>query len=168
MINWTRLPHLDSEQKYIGQQKMDVLFKFIQTSEHFCYIRNDRRKIILANGYNADINALGVKRCRIKAQDRKEWSAILGRLRLNYKGREEEEWLYREPGSSVSLVTGWTTGRSRFDPRQRRKDFSSSLCVQTGCGAHPPSCTMGTGDLFPGGKARPGVTLTTYPHLVPM
>jgi hypothetical protein len=31
------------------------------------------------------------------------------------------------------------------------KDFSSNLCVQTGFGAHPASCTMGTG-----GKARPG------------
>jgi hypothetical protein len=36
------------------------------------------------------------------------------------------------------------------------KDFSSSLCVQTGSGAHPPSCTMGTGGPFSGGKARPG------------
>jgi hypothetical protein len=35
-------------------------------------------------------------------------------------------------------------------------DFSSSLCVQTGSGAHPASCTMGTGGPFPGGKARPG------------
>jgi hypothetical protein len=34
------------------------------------------------------------------------------------------------------------------------EDFSSSLCVH--CGAHPASCTMGTGDPFPGGKARPG------------
>jgi hypothetical protein len=33
------------------------------------------------------------------------------------------------------------------------KDFSSSLCVQTGSGA---SCTMGTGGPFPGCKARPG------------
>jgi hypothetical protein len=31
------------------------------------------------------------------------------------------------------------------------KDFSSSLFIQTGSGAHPASCTMGTG-----GKARPG------------
>jgi hypothetical protein len=31
------------------------------------------------------------------------------------------------------------------------KDFPCSLCVQTGSGAHPASCTMGTG-----GKARPG------------
>jgi hypothetical protein len=35
-------------------------------------------------------------------------------------------------------------------------DFSSNLCVQTGSGAHPASCTMGTGGTFPGGKARPG------------
>jgi hypothetical protein len=31
------------------------------------------------------------------------------------------------------------------------KDFSSSLCVQIGSGAHPASCTMGTG-----GKVRSG------------
>jgi hypothetical protein len=37
------------------------------------------------------------------------------------------------------------------------KDFSSILCVQTGSGAHPASCTMGTGGSFPRGvKARPG------------
>jgi hypothetical protein len=36
------------------------------------------------------------------------------------------------------------------------EDFSSNLCVQTGSGAHPASCTMGTGDPFPGGKARSG------------
>jgi hypothetical protein len=36
------------------------------------------------------------------------------------------------------------------------KDFSSTLCVQTGSGTHPASCTMGTGGPFPGGKARPG------------
>jgi hypothetical protein len=36
------------------------------------------------------------------------------------------------------------------------KRFSSSLCVQTGSGAHPASCTMGTGSPFPGGKAQTG------------
>jgi hypothetical protein len=35
------------------------------------------------------------------------------------------------------------------------EDFSSSLCVQTGSGAHPASHPMGTGGSFPGGKARP-------------
>jgi hypothetical protein len=36
------------------------------------------------------------------------------------------------------------------------EDFSSSLCVQTGSGAHPASCPMGTRGPFPGGKARQG------------
>jgi hypothetical protein len=33
---------------------------------------------------------------------------------------------------------------------------SCSLCVQTGSGANPACCTMGTGGPFPGAKARPG------------
>jgi hypothetical protein len=37
------------------------------------------------------------------------------------------------------------------------KDFSSVLCVQTGSGAHPASCPMGTGGPFSGAKARPGL-----------
>jgi hypothetical protein len=56
-------------------------------------------------------------------------------------------------GSSVSLTTDWTTGvRSPTEA----EDFSSSLCVQTGSGAHPASYQMGTGGSFPGGEARPG------------
>jgi hypothetical protein len=35
------------------------------------------------------------------------------------------------------------------------EDFSSSLCIQTGSGANPASCPVGTGGSFPGGKARP-------------
>jgi len=40
-----------------------------------------------------------------------------------------------------------------------------SANVQTGPGAHAASYTMGTGS-FPGVK-RPGVALTTHPHLAP-
>jgi hypothetical protein len=47
------------------------------------------------------------------------------------------------------------------------KDFSSNLCVQTGSGAPPASCTMGTGGLSPGVKRGRALTLTTHPHLVP-
>jgi hypothetical protein len=43
------------------------------------------------------------------------------------------------------------------------KYFSSSLCVQTGSGAHTASCTMGTGVLSLGLKRGRGVTLTTHP-----
>jgi hypothetical protein len=47
------------------------------------------------------------------------------------------------------------------------KDFSSSLCVQTGSWAHPASCPMGTGGPFPGVKRGRGVMLTTHAHPVP-
>jgi hypothetical protein len=46
------------------------------------------------------------------------------------------------------LTTDWTAGvRSPTEA----EDFSSNLRVQTGSGAHPASCTVGTG-----GKAGPG------------
>jgi hypothetical protein len=54
-----------------------------------------------------------------------------------------------------------------FDSRQRREDFSSSLCVQTDCWAHPFSCTKGTRGPFPGGKALPGRDADHSPHLMP-
>jgi len=41
-----------------------------------------------------------------------------------------------------------------------------SVPVQTGPGAHPASCTMGTGS-FPGVKSGRGVTLAPHPLLVP-
>jgi hypothetical protein len=43
------------------------------------------------------------------------------------------------------------------------KDFTSSLCVPTGSGAHLAPCTMGTGGTFSGAKRGRGVTLTTHP-----
>jgi hypothetical protein len=36
------------------------------------------------------------------------------------------------------------------------KNFSFSLCVQIGSGAHPASSIMDIGGPFPGAKARPG------------
>jgi hypothetical protein len=48
-----------------------------------------------------------------------------------------------------------------------KKNFSSSLCVQTGSEVHPASCTMGNGGPFPDGKARPGRDADHSPHLVP-
>jgi hypothetical protein len=58
--------------------------------------------------------------------------------------------------SSVSyLATDWTTGIEVRSPAEE-KDFSSNLFVQTGSGADPASCTMGTGGPFPGAKEWPG------------
>jgi hypothetical protein len=74
-----------------------------------------------------------------------------------------------ERGSSVSMVSGYGLDYRAIEVRSPAgaKDFSCSLCVQTGSGAHPASCTMGTVGLFPGVKHGRGVTLTTHPHLVP-
>jgi hypothetical protein len=47
------------------------------------------------------------------------------------------------------------------------EDFSSTLCFQTGPGAHPASYTTGTGGSFPGGKARPGRDADHSPLPVP-
>jgi hypothetical protein len=42
-------------------------------------------------------------------------------------------------------------------------DVSSSLCVQTGSGAHPASCPMGTGGPSLGAKAGPGRDADPHP-----
>jgi hypothetical protein len=74
----------------------------------------------------------------------------------------------QEPGSSVSKVSDYGLDDRTIGVRSpaEAKDSSSSLCVQTGSGAHPASCTMGTGGPFPGAKRGRGVTLTTHPQLV--
>jgi hypothetical protein len=60
--------------------------------------------------------------------------------------------------SSGSIVSDYRLDDRAIGVRspEGAKDFSCSLCVQTGSGAHPASCTMGTGVLSPGVKARPG------------
>jgi hypothetical protein len=60
--------------------------------------------------------------------------------------------------SSGSIVSDYGLDDRAIEVRSPAgvKDFSSILCVQTGSGAHPASCTMGTGGPFPGVKARPG------------
>jgi len=55
-------------------------------------------------------------------------------------------------------VSGYGLDDRAIDVRSsaEEKDFSSNLCVQTGSGAHPASCKMGTGVLSPGTKTQPG------------
>jgi hypothetical protein len=64
----------------------------------------------------------------------------------------------RSRGSSVSIVSDYGLDDRAIGVRSPAgvKDFSSSLCVQTGSGAHPASCTMATGGPFPGGKSAAG------------
>jgi hypothetical protein len=60
--------------------------------------------------------------------------------------------------TSVSIVSDYGLDDRAIEVRSPggAKDFSSSLFVQAGSGAHSASCTMGTGGSFPGAKARPG------------
>jgi hypothetical protein len=78
-------------------------------------------------------------------------------------------YLFVNRGSSVSTVSvyGLDDRANEVPSPADAKNFSSSLCVQTGSGAHPASCTMGTRGPFPGAKRGLGVTLTTPPHLMP-
>jgi hypothetical protein len=64
----------------------------------------------------------------------------------------------RSRGSSGSIVPDYGLDDRAIGVRSPAgaKDFSSSLCVQTGSGTHPASCTMGTWGPFPGGKSAAG------------
>jgi hypothetical protein len=68
-------------------------------------------------------------------------------------------------GSSVSIVSD-----CRLDDRGSisagAKDFSSSLCIQPGSGAHPASYPVSTRVLSLGARHSQGMMLTTHPHLV--
>jgi hypothetical protein len=61
-------------------------------------------------------------------------------------------------GSSGGVVSDYGLDDREIGVRSPAgaKDFSSILCVQTGSGTHPASCTMGTGGPFPGGKSAAG------------
>jgi hypothetical protein len=71
-------------------------------------------------------------------------------------------------GSSVSTESGYELDDRAIKVRSPAEaDFSSNLCVQTGSGANPASCTMGTGVLSPGGKVRPERDADHSPPPVP-
>ena len=68
------------------------------------------------------------------------------------------------PGSSVGIATELGRDGPGIEFRWGAR-FSAP--AQTGPGAHPASCTMGTVS-FPGVKSGRGVTLTPHPLLVPL
>jgi hypothetical protein len=70
---------------------------------------------------------------------------------------EESRSQKKSRGSSGSIVSDHGLDDWAIEVRfLTGADFSSSPCVQTGSGAHPPSYPMGTGGSFPGGKVLPG------------
>ena len=72
-------------------------------------------------------------------------------------------YIYSGLDRSVGIATGYGMDSPRIESRWGAR---ISAPVQTGPGAHPASCTMGTGSL-PGAKSGRGVTLTPHPLLVP-
>ena len=69
--------------------------------------------------------------------------------------------IYSGSGSSVRIANEIRAGRFGIESRWGRE----LPPVQTGPGAHPASCKMGTG-FFPGVKCGRGVLLTSHPLLV--
>jgi hypothetical protein len=65
---------------------------------------------------------------------------------------------FRSRVSSGSIVSDYGLDDRAIGVRSPvgAKDFSCSLCVETGSGTHPASYTMGTGGPFPGGKSAAG------------
>jgi hypothetical protein len=67
----------------------------------------------------------------------------------------------RSRGSLVSIVSDYGLDDRAIGVRSPlgAKNFSSSLCVQTGSEVHPASCTMRTGGPYPGVKRGRGVAI---------
>jgi hypothetical protein len=65
------------------------------------------------------------------------------------------------------LATDWTTGRSRFDSRQKQRIFPLTSVSRPSLGPTQPPVQWVPGAFSPGVKRSRGVTLTTHPHLVP-
>jgi hypothetical protein len=107
----------------------------------------------------------------VLCRDQRKWTILVGEQCTWEQFIEVSLYIIdqRSRGSSVSIVSdyGLDDREIRVRSPAGTKEFSSNLCVQTGSGAHPASCTMGTGGPFPGAKRGPGMTLTTQPHLVP-
>jgi hypothetical protein len=102
-----------------------------------------------AGQYILVVQTSGVKSTRL-------WS----RARLEFAG-----YVVGMVSRVAQSVSGYWLDDREIEVRSpaEAKDFSSNLCVQTGSGAHPAYCTMGTGILSPEVKRGRGVTLTTRP-----
>jgi hypothetical protein len=72
------------------------------------------------------------------------------RIRSSAEARGFFLWVETGGDGDITLCFETTQGCPNIE------DFSFYLYVQTGCGAHPASYTVGTGDVFPGAKTRPG------------
>jgi hypothetical protein len=77
--------------------------------------------------------------------------SLFARKHVDYKLVSCMAMVQRGPGSSVGIATGYGLDGPGIESRWGAR-FSAP--VQTGPGAHPAFCTMGT-ESFPGDKERP-------------
>jgi hypothetical protein len=83
---------------------------------------------------------------------------------LFIKHKKWHIWNTVGAGIAVRITADWMTGLSGFGPRQRRKDFSSSLCVPIpALGPTQPLVQWILGVLSPGLNRGRDVTLNTIP-----
>jgi hypothetical protein len=148
----------------------ETLVYFNETTQRYvpesCHLHNgchDRVKICSSETFDKSSAHTALQARRPTSTDHLEHLD----MDMNENDIQMELKATREPGSSVSIVSGYGLDDRAIDPRQRRKDFSSSLCVQIDSAVHPASCPMGTRVLSQVMKCSQGVTLTTHPHLVP-
>jgi hypothetical protein len=78
------------------------------------------------------------------------------------------EILYEECGAGVTqsvqcLAADWTTGRSRFNPRQGQRIFPLTSVSRPALGPTQPPVQWVPGVSSSGLKRGRGVTLTTHP-----
>jgi hypothetical protein len=70
--------------------------------------------------------------------------------------RCESEELYLHMHHAVKSPIVKYMNKVVRSPTEAEVFLSSSFCIQTGPGAHPASCRVGTGGPFARGKIRPG------------
>jgi hypothetical protein len=75
------------------------------------------------------------------------------KIQYSYTGKRNTCW--RQIISKYIIwPIPWTTRQPGFNPWQRQKDFSTSLCVQRSSEAHPASYPMGSEGPSPVGKTQ--------------
>ena len=105
--------------------------------------------------------------CRIRKflECSSEWLHAIGDGTISVERCHEKCNSYVQmygPGSSVGIATDY----GLVGPGSNPGGDEGFPSAQTGPGAHPAFCKMGTGS-FPGVKCGRGVLLTTHPLLVP-
>jgi hypothetical protein len=115
-------------------------------------LRRAHQFLLVLNNYRFTSNKFGCptrNTCSLVSESSKY---LIRNFNWQFASRTRHRW---SRGSSVSIVSDYGLDDRGLIPDRCRGVFFW-LCIQTGSGAHPASCLLGTGGSFLGGKARPG------------